>query len=104
MKALLLEKGELMLKDIPSPLPLKEEVLLKVLKAGICSTDLEMVKGYMDFEGVPGHEFVGKIVESSEKTLLGKRVVGEINIACGKCELCQEGSFISGGTERKGDS
>lgn len=104
MKALFLDKGRLRLKDIPSPVPLKDEVLLKVLKAGICSTDLEIVKGYMGFEGVPGHEFVGKIVESSEKTLLGKRVVGEINIGCGKCELCQEGSFISGGTERKGDS
>jgi len=104
MNALVLDKGRLRLKDIPSPVPLKEEVLLRVLKAGICSTDLEMVKGYMDFEGVPGHEFVGQVVEAPEKTLIGKRVVGEINIACGKCELCQEGSFISGGTERKGDS
>ncbi len=59
MNALVLDKGRLMLKDIPSPVPLKEEILLRVLKAGICSTDLEMVKGYMDFEGVPGHEFVG---------------------------------------------
>lgn len=104
MNALVLDKGRLRLKDIPPSLPLKDEVLLKVLKAGIYRTDLEMVKGYMDFEGVPGHEFVGQVVEAPEKNWEGKKVVGEINIACGKCELCQEGSFISGGTERKGDS
>lgn len=91
MNALVLEKGKIRLKDIPAPVPLEDEALVRVLKAGICNTDLEIVKGYMDFEGVPGHEFVGKVVESSEKTLQDKRVVGEINIACGKCELCQEG-------------
>ncbi len=55
MKAVVLEKGEIHLKDIPEPSPSENEALVKVLKAGICSTDLELVKGYMNFEGVLGH-------------------------------------------------
>ena len=61
--------------------------LLKVHLAGICSTDLQIFKGYMDFQGVPGHEFVGSVVEGPRE-LLHKRVVGEINFACGRCEYC----------------
>jgi alcohol dehydrogenase len=56
-----------------------------MLCAGICNTDLELQRGYYDFRGVPGHEFSGVVVES------GKRVVGEINIACGQCEFCAIG-------------
>jgi threonine dehydrogenase-like Zn-dependent dehydrogenase len=61
--------------------------LVKVHLAGICSTDLQIFKGYMGFTGVPGHEFVGSVAEGPEE-LVGKRVVGEINFACGQCELC----------------
>ena len=60
------------------------EVLIRVLKAGICQTDLEIIKGYLHFQGILGHEFVGIIEESPNQELLGKRVVGEINLACGK--------------------
>jgi threonine dehydrogenase-like Zn-dependent dehydrogenase len=59
--------------------------------AGICGTDLEMVQGYMGFSGVPGHEFVGEVVTTANRALAGKRVVGEINAACGACDFCKSG-------------
>jgi len=59
--------------------------------AGICNTDLEILKGYMNFTGIPGHEFVGYIAESDNTALVGKRVTGEINIGCGECIACQNG-------------
>ena len=64
--------------------------LVKVHLAGICSTDLQIFKGYMDFRGVPGHEFVGSVVEGPLE-LIKKRVVGEINFACGRCDYCNRG-------------
>ena len=64
--------------------------LIRVRLAGICSTDLQIFKGYMDFQGVPGHEFVGEVKEGPAE-LLGKRVVGEINFACGHCSFCAQG-------------
>jgi alcohol dehydrogenase len=59
-----------------------------VTLAGICGTDLEILKGYSGFRGILGHEFVGHVVECAEKKWVGKRVVGEINISCGECDLC----------------
>jgi len=81
------------LKQIELPVPerKKDEALIKVIYAGICQTDIEIFKGYMDFTGIPGHEFVGVIVEAHDEKLKGKRVVGEINIGCGKCSLCLNG-------------
>jgi threonine dehydrogenase-like Zn-dependent dehydrogenase len=67
------------------------DTLLKVRQAGICSTDLEIVKGYMGFKGILGHEFVAEVVSSPDKNLLTQRVVGEINIVCGRCDLCLSG-------------
>lgn len=64
--------------------------LIKVHLAGICSTDLQIFKGYMDFQGVAGHEFVGSVVEGPQE-LLRERVVGEINFACGRCDYCHRG-------------
>jgi len=72
----------------PTPGTDRQFALVRVRLAGICSTDLQIFKGYMGFRGVPGHEFVGE-VEEGPKTLVGKRIVGEINFACGKCEFCQ---------------
>jgi threonine dehydrogenase-like Zn-dependent dehydrogenase len=69
--------------------PGKGESLIRVRVAGICGTDLEQTRGYMDYTGVPGHEFVGEVVQSASVGLLGKRVVGEINAACGQCEWCR---------------
>lgn len=66
------------------------EALIKVHCTGICNTDIELVKGYMGFQGIPGHEFVGTVLECNEINWVGKRVVGEINLACEKCEYCQQ--------------
>lgn len=76
-------------RDYPKPVPLEGEALIKVSLAGICATDLEITKGYMGFKGVLGHEFVGVIEETADDRFQGKRVVGEINIPCGKCEYCK---------------
>lgn len=67
-----------------------DEVLVRVRLAGICATDLEIARGYMQFTGVPGHEFVGT-VERGPAELIGRRVVAEINCPCGRCELCRRG-------------
>ncbi|HWP56257.1 MAG TPA: alcohol dehydrogenase catalytic domain-containing protein [Candidatus Acidoferrales bacterium] len=74
----------------PDPRPLAGRARVRVRLAGICATDLQIFGGYMGFRGVPGHELVGE-VESGPGAWLGKRVVGEINFACGACELCARG-------------
>ena len=91
MKSLWLENQTLSYRA-ERPVPAKDgEALIRVRLAGICGTDLEMVKGYYPFTGVPGHEFVGEVLECEDKSLLGKRVVGEINVTCGTCEQCLNG-------------
>ncbi len=72
----------------PDPLPEIGETVVRVLCAGICATDLQLVRGYLGFRGVPGHEFVG-IAESGP--FEGRRVVGEINCPCGTCDDCRRG-------------
>jgi threonine dehydrogenase-like Zn-dependent dehydrogenase len=67
------------------------DTLLKVRQAGICATDLEITKGYMGFRGVLGHEFVADVISSPDRDLVGQRVVGEINVVCGRCDLCLSG-------------
>ncbi|MCX5758352.1 MAG: alcohol dehydrogenase catalytic domain-containing protein, partial [Candidatus Hydrogenedentes bacterium] len=81
--------GELRVTEIPIPRPAEGEALIRVLTAGVCSTDLELLHGYMDFKGVLGHEFVGVVEQCSNPNLQGKRVVGEINCACHTCPFCQ---------------
>lgn len=76
--------------DYRNPVPGAHQCLVRVISAGICNTDLELVKGYMGFRGVLGHEFVG-IVEHGPGHLIGRRVVGEINVACGNCDMCRDG-------------
>ena len=77
------------LTDYDPPKP--GETLVKINLAGICGTDIEILSGYMSYQGIPGHEFVGVIKESQDTHLIGKRVVGEINVGCGICELCKKG-------------
>jgi len=75
----------------PDPEPTSGEALVRVTLAGICNTDLELIKGYMGFRGVLGHEFVGTVEASPDPVLLGQRVVGEINAYCGECPTCLAG-------------
>jgi threonine dehydrogenase-like Zn-dependent dehydrogenase len=91
MKGLWLENNQLELRtNIPIPEPPPGEALVRVLRAGICNTDLELIKGYYPYTGIIGHEFVG-IVEQGPKQLINQRVVGEINAACGNCRFCRRG-------------
>jgi threonine dehydrogenase-like Zn-dependent dehydrogenase len=90
MRALVIDKELHLEKNYPTPTPPAGEALVRVLQAGVCNTDLELFKGYMNFTGVPGHEFVG-IVEQAvgREDLIGQRVAGGINAACGVCETCR---------------
>jgi threonine dehydrogenase-like Zn-dependent dehydrogenase len=92
MRALVIDNRLRFEKNFPAPALRPGEALVRVLSAGICNTDLELVKGYMNFNGVPGHEFVG-VVEQAEghADLVGQRVAGEINAACGVCSTCRAG-------------
>lgn len=91
MKALRFENGELSVAEIARPQP-GGEALVRVLLSGICNTDLEIARGYAGFSGTIGHEFVGVVENAPDaKDLIGKRVVGEINASCGKCDLCASG-------------
>ena len=94
MNALWLENHKLSFrKDVPVPVPQPGEALVRVRLAGICSTDLELVKGYLPFTGIPGHEFVGDVISAPEGAgdWSGRRVVGDINLTCGTCEQCLSG-------------
>ena len=90
MQALWLEDNKIDLRDIVQPRK-QNEVLVKIRKAGICSTDLELVKGYYPYAGVLGHEFVGEVVRADDASWIGQRVVGDINAVCGACEQCLSG-------------
>jgi len=90
MRALWLEDNKISLRDMPQPNK-ANEALIKIRKAGICSTDLELVKGYYPYKGVLGHEFVGEVIETQDVTWIGQRVVGEINAVCNECEQCLNG-------------
>lgn len=76
---------------VPDPTPAAGEALVRVHLAGICRTDLEITRGYLAFRGTLGHEWVGHVVAADDATLVGTRVVGEINIACGTCATCRAG-------------
>lgn len=94
MNALLLtDNGPQLCTDYPQPTPHAGEALIRVRVAGICSTDLELARGYKGgYRGVLGHEFVGDVVAAPDAPeWVGRRVVGEINIGCGRCPLCARG-------------
>lgn len=91
MKALRFIENSLVLGDVERP-RVEGDSLVRVVRSGICNTDLEIVRGYAGFEGTIGHEFVGVVETSPDRPdLIGKRVVGEINVGCGSCELCVAG-------------
>ncbi len=92
MRALLLDKDLRLVEDYPTPEPAAGEALIRVSVAGICNTDLELVRGYMQFRGIPGHEFVGVVERApGAEEWENRRVVGEINAACGECPTCRAG-------------
>jgi len=89
MRAVTVADGKVSLvRDFAKPVPGEGEVLLRVQRAGICDTDLQIVRGYMGFRGVLGHEFVG-IAQSG--SYAGRRVAAEINVSCARCDMCQGG-------------
>jgi threonine dehydrogenase-like Zn-dependent dehydrogenase len=90
MQALWLEDNKISLRDISQPRK-SDEALIKIRRAGICSTDLELVKGYYPYTGVIGHEFVGEVMEVDDASWAGQRVVGDINVVCNQCEQCLNG-------------
>lgn len=90
MKALRLVNGQLQLAEIPRP-DMPEEAVIRVTYAGICATDAAIVRGYTGFSGTLGHEFVGVVAAAPDAAWIGRRVVGDINVACGTCEACQAG-------------
>jgi threonine dehydrogenase-like Zn-dependent dehydrogenase len=83
--------GQPIIKELPRPEPGPGEVLVRVHLAGICRTDLEVLKGYHGFRGVMGHEFVGEVAGPQDSAWLGQRVTGEITLGCGACDLCRRG-------------
>jgi threonine dehydrogenase-like Zn-dependent dehydrogenase len=90
MIALRYEHGQLTVAEVAQPAS-TEEALVRVTLSGICNTDVEIVRGYAGFEGTLGHEFVGVVESAQDQTLVGERVVGEINAGCGHCALCVAG-------------
>lgn len=94
MRAAVVRNGSLIVRnDYPTPRPTGDEALIRVRLAGVCATDIELLRGYKGgFQGVLGHEFVGEVVRSpADPSWEGRRVVGEINVGCGRCALCRRG-------------
>jgi len=89
LRAVVLNAGTLTLRDRPVP-AVPGECLVRVTAAGICGTDLELLRGYAGFSGVPGHEFVGVVerVDAADSAWMGRRVAGEITVGCGRCDGC----------------
>jgi alcohol dehydrogenase len=91
MLAVHLENGRVEMRDEPRPTRSEGFALIRLLCGGICNTDLELQRGYYGFAGTPGHEFVGEVIEADSREWIGRRVVGEINLACGACQWCRRG-------------
>lgn len=91
MLAVHLENGRVEVRRQALPRIPKGFARIRLLYAGICSTDLELQRGYYGFSGTPGHEFVGEVTEAEDHGWVGKRVAGEINLACGHCNWCKRG-------------
>jgi threonine dehydrogenase-like Zn-dependent dehydrogenase len=93
MRCLWLEDQTLTFRDdVPAPAPGPGEALVRVEVAGVCGTDVELLRGYYPYTGVPGHEFVGRVEAAPDDPgRVGQRVVGEINAACGRCDTCRAG-------------
>jgi threonine dehydrogenase-like Zn-dependent dehydrogenase len=91
VQALVFDRGRARVRDVRRPVARPGHALIRVVLSGICNTDLELRRGYHGFSGIPGHEFVGVVEGPEGSKLLGRRVVGEINLACGSCDWCRRG-------------
>ena len=91
MIAVHLDSGRVSIQETARPQRAPGLALIRMLVAGICNTDLELQRGYYGFSGTPGHEFTGLVVEADTPSLVGRRVAGEINLACGQCDYCAIG-------------
>jgi threonine dehydrogenase-like Zn-dependent dehydrogenase len=91
MVSVCLENGKVLVRQQARPRCPAGFALIRLLYGGICNTDIELQRGYYGFRGTPGHEFVGEVVEADDPRWVGQRVVGEINLACGKCQWCARG-------------
>jgi len=89
--ALVFDRRRARVREMPRPRAGPGVALVRVLVSGICNTDLELRRGYHRFSGIPGHEFVGRVEGPEGSPWIGKRVVGEINLACGRCTECRRG-------------
>jgi threonine dehydrogenase-like Zn-dependent dehydrogenase len=87
----IVQDGRPTLVDRPETVPGDGEAVIRMTLAGICGTDLEIARGYLDFSGILGHEFVGVVERAPDPDWIGKRVVAEINVGCGVCEMCASG-------------
>lgn len=93
MKAVTFGNQKAAMTELPMPEISGSEALVKVMMAGICATDMELYRGYLEFEGIPGHEFVGLVEKAPQAPeILGRRVVADINVGCGKCPSCRCGN------------
>jgi alcohol dehydrogenase len=91
MIAVHIENGTVAVRRKPKPRRPEGFALIRLLCGGICNTDLELQRGYYGFRGTPGHEFVGEVAEAGDPALAGKRVAGEINLGCDRCDWCARG-------------
>ena len=91
MIAVHFEKRRVTVREIAKPRRPEGYAVIRLLCGGICNTDLELLRGYYGFSGTPGHEFVGEVVAADSSRLVGRRVVGEINLACRRCDWCRRG-------------
>lgn len=91
MQAVYLNNGRIEVVRRPKPRRREGYALLRLLTGAICNTDLELQRGYYGFRGIPGHEFVARVEAADERGWIGKLVVGEINLACGRCDWCARG-------------
>lgn len=91
MRCIYFDKELKYIEDYKKPARSENEVLIKVILAAICNTDKEIIRGYKDFKGILGHEFVGIIEDADDKNVIGKRVTGDINIGCDECDFCKAG-------------
>jgi threonine dehydrogenase-like Zn-dependent dehydrogenase len=91
MLAVHIDNRRVEVRNVRRPQRAEGFAVVRLLAGGICNTDLELQRGYYGFRGIPGHEFVGEVVESDNPNLLARRVVGEINLACRQCEWCRKG-------------